>query len=57
MTAFTDMRSLADGLNGVLRLHPDTTITVTDPAAFRATHIDRLIETAIFAEDEARCRR
>jgi len=53
MTAFTDMRSLADGLHGVLRLHPDTTITVTDSAAFRATQIDRLLETAIFAEDEA----
>jgi hypothetical protein len=53
MTAFTDLRSLADGLNGSIRLHPDATITVIDPAAFRATHVDRLLETAIFGEDEA----
>src|SRR5690242_19787830 len=49
MTAFTDLRALA----GSIRLHPDATITVTDPAAFRSDHVERLVETAIFAEDES----
>jgi len=53
MNPYTDLRSLAEGLNGSIRLHPDATLTVTDAAAFRAHHVERLVETAIFATDEA----
>ncbi|MGH7724474.1 MAG: class II fructose-bisphosphate aldolase [Candidatus Eiseniibacteriota bacterium] len=49
----SDLRSLAETLNGSLRLHPDHTLTVTDAAGFRAEKIDRLVATAIFSEDEA----
>jgi hypothetical protein len=52
MNAFTDLRALADGLNGSIRLHPDSTITVTDAKTFREQHVERLVETAIFAADE-----
>jgi hypothetical protein len=53
MSRFEDLRSLAEGLNGTLRLHPDLSITVTDAAAFRAEKVDRLLATALFAADEA----
>jgi len=52
MTALLDLRSLATELAGAIRIHPDSTLTVTDPAAFRGALIDRLVETAIFAPDE-----
>src|SRR5689334_14491259 len=53
MTAYSSLRALADGLNGSIKIHPDGTLTVTDAAQFRAGQVDRLIETAIFAADEA----
>ena len=53
MTPFNDLRSLAEGLHGSIRLHPDATLTVTDADAFRAEHVERLVATAIFATDEA----
>jgi fructose/tagatose bisphosphate aldolase len=52
MTPLHDLRSLAAELAGALRIHPDSTVTVTDPAAFRANLVDRLVEAAIFAPDE-----
>jgi fructose/tagatose bisphosphate aldolase len=53
MTPFNDLRSLTEGLAGSIRLHPDATVTVTDATAFRTGHIERLVATAIFSEDEA----
>jgi hypothetical protein len=53
MAHYDSIRALAEGLNGSLRLHPDATITITDAAEFRASKIDTLLETAIFAADEA----
>jgi hypothetical protein len=55
MSHYTDLRTLAEGLNGSLRLHPDGTITVTDASAFRAEKVDRLLATAIFCEDPVAC--
>ncbi|MEO6463894.1 MAG: class II fructose-bisphosphate aldolase, partial [Candidatus Eisenbacteria bacterium] len=55
MSYDTDLRSLAQGLNGSLRLHPDGSITVTDASVFRAEKLDRLLATAIFSEDQATC--
>ena len=52
MTSFHDLRSLAETLHGSVRLHPDGTLTVLDAAAFRADHVERLVATAIFCEDE-----
>jgi len=53
MTPLHDLRSLAAELAGALRIHPDSTVTVTNPAAFRGQLVDRLVEAAIFAPDEA----
>ena len=55
MSHSTDLKSLAQGLNGSLRLSPDGSLSVTDAAAFRAHHVDTLLETAIFCEDPAAC--
>ncbi len=55
MSHDTDLPSLAQGLSGSLRLHPDGSLTVTDAAAFRAEKLDRLLATAIFCEDQAAC--
>jgi hypothetical protein len=53
MSHDSDLKSLAQGLNGSLRLHPDGSLTVVDAASFRAEKVDRLLATAIFSEDEA----
>jgi fructose/tagatose bisphosphate aldolase len=52
-TVYSDLRALAEGLQGVLRIHPDSTITVTDAETFRTEHVGHLVSTAIFSEDEA----
>jgi len=46
MNPLHDLRSLAAELSGVLRLHPDSTITVTDANAFRSQLVDRLVEAS-----------
>ncbi len=53
MNALLDLKSLATELAGALRIHPDSTVTITDAAAFRTHLVDRLVEAAIFAPDEA----
>ena len=53
MNPLHDLRSLAAELAGALRIHPDGTVTVTDAATFRAQLVDRLVEAAIFAPDDA----
>ena len=51
-TVYSDLRALAEGLHGALRIHSDRTLTVTDAANFRSEHVDDLLATAIFAADE-----
>jgi fructose/tagatose bisphosphate aldolase len=53
MSHYQDLKGLAEGLNGSLRLHPDGTITVADASAFRAEKVDHLLATAIFCDDPA----
>lgn len=50
---FKDLRSLAEGLSASVRLHPDSTLTITDVGNFRTHCVEPLIATAIFAEDES----